>query len=373
MNIYKIDSSNRRAARRFVEFPEELYRHCPQWVPLPLNEKLAQLNRRNAFFEHSEADFFIAEADNRLLGRICVMENRNYNNYHQAKHAFFYLFDVIEDLAVARGLFEAAIDWSQARGLNKLVGPKGFVPFDGMGILYQGFEHRPAMGVPYNYEYYNRFLEQLGFEKEIDFTSFYLNASQFRMPERVRRVAEWTKKRRYLRVKTFYSKAEVHRWLPALVGTYNQVFIHNWEFVPVTRAETEELAERMLQIVKPKQIKLVLNRQDKTVGFLLTFLDISEALQQTGGRLFPFGWIKLLAGLRSTRWVNINGIGILDEYRGLGGNAILYDELEQTLRQGQTEHADLVQMADSVDYILADMATVGVKPYKVHRVYRRDI
>jgi hypothetical protein len=373
MNIHKIDTTNRRDARRFAEFPEALYRHCPQWVPLPLNEKLAQLDRRNAFFQHSEADFFMAEADSRMLGRICVMENRNYNAYHQAKHAFFYLFDCIEDFNVAQSLFEAAIDWSRARGLNNLVGPKGFVPFDGMGILCQGFEHRPAMGVPYNYEYYNQFLEQVGFEKEIDFTSFYLNTHEFRMPERVRRAAEWVKKRRHLRVKTFSTKAEIRRWIPELVEIYNKVFVNNWEYVPVTPAETQELSRQMLQIVQPEHIKLVLNKQDEVVGFLLTFLDIAIALQQTRGKLFPFGWLKLLAGLRNTPWININGIGILDEYRGLGGNAILYVELEQTIRQGHFEHADLVQMADTVDYILADMATVGVKPYKVHRIYRREI
>jgi hypothetical protein len=373
MNIRKIDTANRREARRFVQFPNELYRYCPQWVPLPPGDGLAQLNRRGAFFLHSEADFFVAEQGDHLLGRICVMENRHYNEFHQARHAFFYLFDVIEDLAVAQGLFEAALEWSRGRGLNQLVGPKGFVPFDGIGVLYQGFEHRPAMGIPYNHEYYNRFLEQLGFEKEIDFTSFYLNARQFKMPARITRAAEWVKTRRHLRVKTFSSKAEVRRWVPVLVDTYNKSFVNNWEYVPVTPEETEELAGRMLQIVKPEHIKLILDRQNQVIGFLLTFLDISLALQQTGGKLFPFGWIRLLAGLRNTRWVNINGMGILEEYRGLGGNAILYTELEQTLRQGHFEHADLVQMADTVVDMLADTATTGAKPYKVHRVYRRAV
>ncbi len=373
MNIRPIDPTNRREARRFVDFPDELYRQCPQWVPYPRHDKLAQLNRRNAFFAHSEAEFFVAEADGQLLGRICVMENRNYNNYHRARHAFFYLFDVVEDGAVAQALFEAAIDWSRQRGLNVLVGPKGFVPFDGIGMLYRGFEHRPAMGIPYNYAYYNQFMEQLGFEKEIDFTSFYLNCQQFELPERFVRVAERVRARRNLRVKSFSSKAEVRRYIPALVETYNRVFVNNWEYVPVTPAETEELARRMLQIVRPEHIKLVFNQEDQVVGFLLTFLDISTALQQTGGKLFPLGWLKLLAALRHPTWININGIGILEEYRGLGGNAILYTELEKTLRHGNFEHADLVQMADTVEYVLADMETANVTPYKVHRVYRREL
>lgn len=373
MNIRQIDPTKRREARRFVDFPDELYRSCPQWVPYPRQDKLAHLNRRNAFFAHSEADFFVAEAVGQLLGRICVMENRHYNAFRQARHAFFYLFDVVDDAAVARALFEAAIDWSRQRGLNVLVGPKGFVPFDGIGMLYQGFEHPPAMGIPYNYAYYNRFMEQLGFEKEIDFTSFYLNCREFHLPERFIRVAERVKSRRNLRIRGFTSKRELRRWIPALVDAYNRAFVDNWEYVPVTPAETEELAKRMLQIVRPEHIKLVFDPTDQVVGFLLTFLDISTALQRTEGKLFPFGWIRLLAALRQPAWININGMGFLEEYRGLGGNAILYTELEKTLRQGNFAHADLVQMADTVQDMLADMATAKVTPYKVHRVYRREI
>jgi hypothetical protein len=373
MKIRKIDTTNRRDARRFVRFPDELYRTCPQWVPLPLSDGLAQLNRKGAYFLHSEADFLVAEDGDQMLGRICIMENRHYNHHHQARHAFFYLFDVVEDFEVAQRLFETAIEWSHARGLNKLVGPKGFVPFDGIGILYRGFEHRPAMGIPYNYEYYNRFMAQLRFEKEIDFTSFYLTAQKFEMPKRVARIAERVKKRNNLRVKTFSSRAEIRRWIPALVETYNKVFVDNWEYVPVTPEETKELAKRMLQIVQPKHIKFILNYQDEVVGFLLTFLDISMALQQTGGKLFPFGWITLLKGLRRTPWININGMGILEEYRGLGGNAILFTELDKTLQNGRFEFADLVQMADTVEPMIADVTTLGAKPYKVHRVYRRNI
>jgi hypothetical protein len=143
--------------------------------------------------------------------------------------------------------------------------------------------------------------------------------------------------------------------------------------VPVTPEETKELAKRMLQIVQPEHIKFILNNQDEVVGFLLTFLDISTALQQTGGKLFPFGWVTLLKGLRRTPWIDINGMGILEEYRGLGGNAILFTELGKTLQNSHFKYADLVQMADTVEPMIADVTTLGAKPYKVHRVYRRNI
>jgi hypothetical protein len=243
-------------------------------------------------------------------------------------------------------------------------------------MLYKGFEHPPAMGIPYNYEYYNHLMSQLEFEKEMDFTSFYLNYDELldvKALERIRRVAEWVRKRHDLHVKTFSSKAEVRRWVPLVVELYNKIFVENWEFVPVTPEEAEEVAGRMLQIVQPEHIKLIVAREDKVVGFLLTFLNVSAALQRTGGKLFPFGWITLLRELKRTKLVDINGMGLLEEYRGLGGNAILYDELEKTLNRGGFEHADLVQMADTVPRMIADVTKFGAKPYKVHRVYQKSI
>ncbi len=373
MKIRKIDTANRRDSRRFAQFANELYQACPQWVPLPLSDGLTQLNRKSAYFQHSNADFFVAEEGERMLGRIAVLENNRYNQAHQTRHAFFYLFDTVNDIEVAQGLFETATEWSRARGLDTLVGPKGFTPFDGIGMLFKGFEHHPAMGIPYNYDYYNQLMTQLGFEKEIDFTSFYLKIANFDLPDRISRIAERVKKRNNLRVKTFTSRRELRRWIPGLVEAYNEIFVNNWEYIPVTPAETEELTGRMLQIVRPEHIKFILNDQEELVGFVLTFLDISEALQKTGGKLFPFGWVTLLLGLRNTTWININGMGILEKYRGLGANAILYDEVVKTIRNGRFEHADLVQMADTVDNMLADMHTIGAEPHKIHRIYRRNI
>ena len=373
MKIRKIDTANRHDVRRFVQFPHQLYQTCPQWVPLPINDGLAQLNRNGAYFQHSDADFFIAEEGERMLGRIAVLENNRYNQAHHTRHAFFYLFEATDDIEVAQGLFDAAAAWSRARGLDTLIGPKGFSPFDGIGMLYKGFAHHPAMGIPYNYEYYNPFMTQLGFQKEIDFTSFYIKIANFDLPDRISRIAERVKKRNNLRVKTFRSQRELRRWIPRLVNTYNQIFVNNWEYTPVTSAETEELAGRMLQIVRPEHIKFILNDQEDLVGFLLVFLDISAALQKTGGKLWPFGWVTLLRSLRNTTWININGMGILEKYRGLGANAILYDEVVKTMRNGRFEHVDLVQMADTVDRMLADIRTLGADPYKVHRIYRRSI
>ncbi len=371
VQVTKIDTSRARDARRFVLFPFELYRDAPWWIPPLRSDARRQVDRRrNPFFLHSDADFFLAEEGGQVVGRIVVMENRNYNNYHKVRYGFFYLFDVIDDQDVADALYGAAIEWCRARGLTRLIGPKGFTVFEGMGILIDGFDELPAMGVPYNHPYYGPLTEGAGFEKEVDFTSYYVHVPDFRLPERLARLAERIEERRGLRARELRSMAEVRAVVMELVEAYNSVFTENWEYVPVTREEADAAAAQMLQITRPEMIKVIENRERELVGFLLSFINIGRALKRCNGRLLPLGWLYLLRELRRSEYVDVNGMGILEEYRGLGGNIIMYSELYKSIGNSRFEHADMTQMADFVVNMLSDANTLGGEPYKVHRVYR---
>lgn len=374
VQIYKIDTGRARDARRFVQFPFHLYRDAAYWVPPLLSDAYRQIDRRrNPFFMHSDADLFLAQEGNEVVGRIVVMENRHYNDYHHRRYGFFFLFDAVDDQQVFDALYGAALDWCRARRLEMLVGPKGFTVFEGMGILIKGFDQLPAMGIPYNYTYYGPHTESAGFAKEVDFTSFYVHVPDFELPERVARLAERVQQRRGLRTRKFRSKADVYDAVTEIVNAYNEVFTENWEYVPVTQEEAQVVASQMLQITRPEMIKLIVNDQNQIVGFLCSFVNIGRALQRCHGRLFPFGWIDLLLEMRRSKYVDVNGMGILEQYRGLGGNVIMYNELYQSLANGQFEHADMTQMADFVVRMLSDAHTLGGEPYKIHRIYRQEI
>jgi hypothetical protein len=375
VHVNKIDTDRRRDARRFVLFPFELYRDAPYWIPPLRSDAYRQVDRqRNPFFLHSDADFFLAEQGKEVVGRIVVMENRNYNNYHKVRYGFYYLFDVIDDQDVADALYGAALEWCRARGLTRLIGPKGFTVFEGMGILVDGFDQLPAMGVPYNYAYYGPLTEEAGFDKEVDFTSYYVYIPDFALPERVARLADRIEERRGLRARKLRTMAEVRSVVMELVEAYNSVFTENWEYVPVTSEEADAVAAQMLQITRPEMIKVIENREGELVGFLLSFINIGRAMKRCNGRLFPFGWLHLLRELRRSDYVDVNGMGIMEEYRGLGGNIIMYNELYNSIgRDGRFVHADMTQMADFVVNMLSDANTLGGKPYKVHRVYRATI
>jgi hypothetical protein len=373
MRVWRMDPMDRGERERFLTLPFDLYRDDPQWVPPLAMDIRRMLNpRRHPFYAHSQAAFFLAEtAPGRTAGRLAVLDNRNFNAHKGTKTAFFYLFECVNDHQVASALFEAGFGWARDRGLDEILGPKGFTALDGLGMLARGFEHRPAFGQPYNPPYYPHLAELVGLETERELISGYLGADT-RFPERFHRVADKVRRRRGLHIARFTRRRDLRAFVPKLKDLYNSALGETEWTVPLTQDEADALASQLLWFADPKLIKVVV-KDEEPVGFLFAYPDISAGLQRTGGRLFPFGWIHLLREARRTEWVNINGAGILERYRGLGGTAILFSEVEKSIREGGFQHADLVQIGTENETMLREMRGLGVEPYKLHRLYRRSL
>jgi hypothetical protein len=375
LSIEKIDTNDKVQVKRFVDLPYRLYKDCPQWVPPLFLDAYLPLNRKkHPFFEHSEADFFLAVRDGEVVGRICAANNKLFNEYHKTRKAHFYGFESIDDLEVARGLFAAVTDWAKERGLDTVIGPKGLSPFDGYGILVEGFEHRQMMTMMnYNYDYYPKLMAALGYEKEVDFVSCYLPADSFKIPERVERIAKRVLERGDLWVKQFKSKRELVKWAPRIGYAYNKAFIHNWEYYPFTEGDVKYAVDNVFMIADRRLIKLIMYK-DEIVGFLFTFPDVSDALQRAGGRLFPFGIVDILLEMKRTKTISGNGMGILPEFQGKGGNALLYYEMGKTvLGFNQFQHVEMTQVAETTRQMRADLKNLNGVEYKNHRVYCKAI
>ena len=375
LSIEKVDTENKAQVKRFVEIPYKLYKDCPQWVPALLIEAYTYLNRKkHPFHEHSDVDFFIAVHDGRDVGRIGAIENEPFNTYHQTKTADFYFFECENDLEAATALFNTVFEWAKARGLDHVVGPKGMGPLDGYGILTFGHEHRNTMTMlNYNFPYYQQLVEAQGFEKEVDFVSCYLPADKFQIPERVERITQRVMQRGGLQVKRFKNKKELVSWAPRIGKAYNQAFVDNWEYFPFTQREIDFVVDNIMTVADHRLIKIITHGDD-VVGFLFAFHDVSAALQRSRGCLFPFGLIDILLELRRTNTVSVNGMGILPEFQGHGGNAILYSEMGKTLLGfKQFTHVEMTQVAETTEQMRADLKNLNGVEYKNHRVYRRKV
>ncbi len=375
ITISQIDINNKSSRMKFVEFPFRLYENCPQWVPPFKSDIYMMMNqKKHPYYDHSMADFFIAERDGIVVGRIAALINKPFNEYHQTKDAEFYLFECINDQEVANALFGKVVDWAKAKGMTNLVGPKGFGPLDGYGIQIEGFEHRQMMNMMnYNFPYYQQLVENLGFTKVVDFVSSFINPQNFVIPEKVNKAAEIAIKRGTFEVLTFKNTKHLKQWAPKIGTAYNKAFVKNWEYYPLSQREVDFVVKNVITIVIPELLKVIL-KDGEIVGFVFPFPDISKAMQKNKGKIGVFDILRIIREIDKTDWISFNGIGILPEFQGLGGNAIIYKTLADAVKgKPRFVNSEFTQVAETAVQMRKDLANLGVRFYKNHRVYQKQL
>ena len=385
VEIIEVNTKDKAQVRQFLQLPFEMYKDVPQWVPPLAMDAANQLNRKkHPFFKHSDAAFLLAVRPSpqpsprgrggRSVGRLCILDNRNYNAFNKSRTAHFFLFDCEDDVEMSCALFDAAFAWAKKRGLNHVEGPKGLTALDGLGLLVKGFEHRPALGIPYNRDYYARLIEAAGFTSKGDILSGHLSPNTLNSEawDRIDRASELVQKRRGLRVSNFKTRGDMRKAVPQLLELYNGALGQSEGNVPFTPDEAKAMADQLIWFADPRLVKIVY-KDDTPVGFLLAYPDIGEAVKKTGGKIFPFGWLTLLRALRKSDWINVNGAGILEEHRGAGGTAVLFSEMRKSVVAGGFSHADLVQIGVENTKMQRELRELGIDFYKTHRMYERKL
>ncbi|MBE0696575.1 MAG: hypothetical protein IH586_06600, partial [Anaerolineaceae bacterium] len=200
----------------------------------------------------------------------------------------------------------------------------------------------------------------------------YLAKDKFRIPDKAREVARRVAERGKFKVINFRNKPELLRYAKKIGEAYNKTFVNNWEYWPMTEREIQYVVDTILLVAVPRLIKLIAYNDD-VVGFLFGFPDISAALKRHGGKLNPISIGDILIELNRTKMVSLNGAGVLPEYQGRGGNALMYYEMEKTLLDSKYSHGELTQVAETAVQMRKDLITAGGVPYKNHRVFRRAV
>jgi hypothetical protein len=224
----------------------------------------------------------------------------------------------------------------------------------------------------YNLPNYPKFAEKLGFKKVVDWVSSYADIPNFVLPEKVKSAAKLVEEQGKFKVLKFNSKSELKKWGWRIGQAYNKSFVNNWEYYPLTENEIKFAVDNIMVVAVPDLIKII-TYKDEAVGFLFAFPDISAALQKYQGRLSPAAIIAYMKELKRTNWVSFNGIGILPELHGMGGNALLFNEIYKTANAYNFKNGELTQVAETAKEMRKDLLNLGVKPYKNHRIYGRKI
>jgi hypothetical protein len=354
--------------RRFIRFPWQLYANDPHWVaPLLLERKQFFNARRNPFFRHAEAAYFLARRGNEIVGTIAAAVDRNYVDFHKQPIGYFGFFEAIDDTGAAGMLFDAARSWLRSRGMQVMRGPNNFTTNQEVGLLVDGFDYDPVVLTTYNPRYYQRLYEQAGLTKAKDLYAYWLDAGP--APPGLVEAAEHTRQRAKVRVARMNLR-DYRREAQRVKRIYNSAWSGNWGFVPVTDEEVEEMA-RTLRLIADRDLVLFayVEGESEPVGFVVCLPDMNRAIKPLRGRLFPFGWLRLLLARRHIHFVRIFTLGVLPEHHPLGIGAILYLETwKNGLRKGYT--------AGEMSWILEDnapmnaaMQMMGGRIYKTWRIY----
>lgn len=369
MEVRQLDIRNKKEVNAFIRFPFNLYKDHPLWVPPLLNGVRSSLDSdSHPSYRHSEAAFFTAQSEGQMLARVGVVQNHRHNEYTKTNKAFFCFFEATQDQQAVNGVFERAGDWAKARGLDMLIGPRGLIGSDASGILVEGFDHPPALNVPYNYPYYDELVTNFGFVKDTQHYSGFIDLTTYQFPERIFEMAEKIRKRGGFTIKSFSTTKELLAWAPRALEVHRKAFINNHEYYPPTEEESRSIVSDLLGVADPRLIKLILHGED-VVGFILAYPNINAGIRRAKGEVWPFGWFHLMRAKQQTKWVDVNGLGILPEFRGMGSNALLYLELVRTLKDLGYEHLEAV-MVDEKNYrSKSDNLTMGVTFNKTHRCY----
>jgi GNAT superfamily N-acetyltransferase len=358
--------------RRFVRFPRNLYRLDPCWAPpLWMDERGAYTARRNAILAHSDYTLLLAEEDRRVVGRSLVYVDHNFNSFYRARTGFFGAFECVEDFSVARALDQAAVSWLSARGMDRVRGPIHPVA-ESWGFLLEGFGQPPVFMAPYNPAWYNTFMDRLGYEKAKDLLAYEGSPERdYQIPERFSRFSE---KRlapgsgltvRPLSMKNLVRDAD------AIFRISNDSLKDNWGYVPLDRDELQDMFRKLKPIADPEAIWFV-EDQGVPVGYALGFPDLNTILRRTGGKMFPFGFLHVLFGIRKVKDYRLFGLAVLPRYHGRGLDVLLYMELFRAL-------SPRIRRLEA-NYILEDNAKIrnaleklGLDLVKTYRVYEKAI
>jgi len=317
-----------KAWREFIDLPYRLHEKLPHFVP-PLRREQRELfdRARHPFFRHADGALFLSRRDGRPVGRIEAVVNHAHNQFHNDRVGFFGGFECEDDRAVSDALLGSAARWLAARGMQVMRGPATHSTNEECGLLIEGFDEPPAIGMPYNPPYYAALLEAFGLAKAKDLYAWEIRAGQA-IPEKIRRVAEIVRRSTGVVLRQVNFKdyaAEIRKAL----DVYNAAWTRNWGFVPLTEAEFVYAARQLRPLLERRpEGTMVAEVDGRPVAFCLALLDVNQALARVrGGRLFPFGFWRLLRGLKRIDQARIMALGIRPEFRHRGVDALLYFEL----------------------------------------------
>lgn len=372
----KVIPKDRKSLRKFVQFGIDLYKGNDCYVPPLVSDDVATLSpEKNPAFDFCEAEYFMAFRDGKPVGRIAAIIHRISNEEHGKKEMRFGFVDFIDDEEVSRALFDAAAGWGKSKGMESMIGPLGFSDMDYEGMLVEGFEELSTMATIYNYPYYPRHMERMGFEKKADWVEFSMKVPDA-IPDKHVRIAEIVKQKYGLKVVKYNDRkkavAEIGRPLFELINeSYKELF----EFTQLTNRQIDHYVDIYIRLLRLDLLTVIKDADDNLVGVGVALPSLSRALQKSRGKMLPFGWWHMMRAMyfNVTDTVDLLLVAVKPEYQSKGVNAVLFTDLIPYFQKYKFKYAESNPELELNQKVQAQWQYFETRQHKRRRAYGKRI
>lgn len=363
----------RKELKAFIMFPYKLYEGSENWVPALMGDEFDTFNpSKNGAYDYCEADCFLAYKDNKIAGRVAAIINKKANTSWNQSVVRFGWLDFIEDVDVLKAMMDTVADWGRQRGCTTMKGPWGFTDMDKEGLLVEGYEHLSPFTCLYNYPYYDTLLKQVGFEKDVDWTQKIVEIGP-QLPSSFQ-YADLINQRFGLHVAHAKSTRELCRkYGLSLFHMYNETFAPLFQFTPLTDKQIRNYLDTYVPILNKDFVSILLDKNEAPVGFIFCVPSLSKSVKKSGGRLLPFGFLRILRAIRKNDTLEALMIGILPEYQGKGGVVPMFKYIhENAIKMGINKMILNPQLEENlkVQTLFGEYKT---EPFMRRRAYSKSI
>lgn len=375
MKIEIREVSNNSDLKSFIDFPHLLYKDDSLYVPeLYIAQKEIHSEKKNPYFKHAKAIRYLAVKDGKIVGRIAAHVDSHYNDYHKSNVGFFGFYDVIDQLDVSKALFSKAKEWLKSQGVDRILGPFSYsLTTDTGGLLVEGFDSSPLVMMTYNAPYYIDHVKACGFAKEMDLFAYMIYTKH--ASEKSVKLEKLLTQRlenggitiRKLNKKKYTAEINKAKEL------YRQAWENNWGFVPPTDEEFEHLANA-LKLLLDEDFAYLAEHNGKAVGFFVSLPNINEiTINFKRGRLLPFNFIKLLTNKKKVKHVRIALLGVIEDYRNRGIEAVFYAKNINEAKRRHLIGGEASWILENNEEMVKGAEKLNGEKYKTYRIYTQTL
>lgn len=365
-----------RDLRKFVDFPNKLYKNNKCFIPAFYGDDLDDWNRdKNPAFDYCEARCFLAYKDGEIVGRIGAILSHKANEKWNTSRMRFSQVDFIDDPEVSAALFNAVEKWAKEKGCSQVHGPLGFTDMDREGMLVSGFDRRSMFITYYNEPYYNEHLERLGYAKDTDWIEYKIAVPSNDSDVAVlfNRIANRCKERNNLHVVKVKHRWQFYKYVKAVFELANVCYAPLYGTVDLTDKQIDRYANKFIPLINPNYACFIADENDELVAFGISAPSMANAVKKSNGRMLPLGFIRMLWALTHNDAVDMFLIAVRPDLQKTGVNAMVLDELLRSCNKNGIKYAETGPMLETNSKVLSQWKGFEKDQHKRRRCYIKNI